>query len=1510
MSSRRMITRSYSGDGRSGHVNGDDVSGSGRPSSRSYLSNVRPENSCSSHRYSQYRPPRSTLCTVMAQLTEETQPFFETTLKSKAVSENSNVKFTCVVTGYPTPEVIWYKDDMQLDRYCGLPKHEIFRNGQNYSLHIYNCTVEDAALYQASASNNKGIVSCSCVLEVGVMNEYKIHQRYFAKLKQKAENKRRELEGKENKEPPGQQQQLRTISPDRTQRKRRSPMEASFTTPRSMEDEGTEKSHPIPAAEAEARLKEAADGQTEERSIPITTRAVSPIMNGQAINENGSKSVTYTYDSVQKIFTSHQPKTPFVKKKIKISSVEESVKADIMAERMSEERKVDGEACIVLSPTESLQYQGSSEEVMEVMSTTDTLNSNSIKEIERHQKKATDEALPINIPSDDEKVCAEGHIELLAQGKQSTVPLYSLCPDIASSTVLHSTNHYLSGTESKKVAELEKEAGRCDAEENSGLYGPSPPVTSTQPSSTPVATAHQSLSNIAEEDVIKMQQEDITAMEVEAKPNATECQLQTAVPPAHETGDMAVDLAKHNTQCFNTAGPIHHASPVHSSLESADTPCETVAASLQPKHEQSSDQLSETETSNDGLKNASVSQPPLQGEVTQAHTRTNRNDAPVNLEPQPTLCTTDDQLPLKTPSERETATDDNQTATLRNPVQAAFDKMTQDTWDHSRGSSESHTVLFTDVQKSPLESPGDEENTPGCNISPTVQQSQVEKAIKTVMQTEIKVDKKAESNEGGTLEIQGDNLYPNERKVEMETEVLSLKLGEQAEIERTMNAGEKQTVNATIEHVACDEFEKKETVMKKAEETHPESQNLKLTRSETTSPHVTNNPEKTRIQNSNKSEQYIKDFREIPKPVSKVISIAELLRSQMKALDVTGGQSVTTKSPNPDGNLFPTTNETEVTTEKRSELRTENRDRTLEVEKSKTDRHTEESSLSTAEIVSNPEDSPLLRERNGTPPIPSATPQELASGARRKIFIPKSKTEDSEATSPADNQSQKEEGPSKSSNLSPGSVMLSASPTLSRRSSVLQPSGPRTPPPERRSPLFNRRKVAQDPPTPSQEPNQQIVTLKTEEKTVEKNKHNPFKAPQVIRKIRGESFSDASGHLKLWCQFFNVLSDSTLKWCRDEVEIAQVKRSAGDETQVNLAIVQASSRDCGVYGCTITNEHGTDSTDFLLSADILAGMSLREDLGVGEEIEMTPLLLNKGLADSGVWGNKFFGRVMMQESRIGEGCTHKVWRAKVIYGLEPVFESGTTCIIKVCSPITYAGKQETHLVEMNMGITQRVCRIQNLAREYCKVFSAEARVIENFGKSLEVIPVYLMYRPANTIPHATVETDLKGVYLKYSRLDDTGRLVMRTASEVEQKCCALQHWIHQWTNGNLLLTRMEGVDTKITNVGISIKSTGYQGLSVTGNPEVFEQFVSQHQCNYYCGLLSLRSLKAMDSLQMPSKPKGSRSPLLQRKMASGSSSPQSSRKAAVSPRMPRKSESEHDSSKAPTKQITDKRSLR
>lgn len=95
---------------------------------------------------------------------------------------------------------------------------------------------------------------------------------------------------------------------------------------------------------------------------------------------------------------------------------------------------------------------------------------------------------------------------------------------------------------------------------------------------------------------------------------------------------------------------------------------------------------------------------------------------------------------------------------------------------------------------------------------------------------------------------------------------------------------------------------------------------------------------------------------------------------------------------------------------------------------------------------------------------------------------------------------------------------------------------------------------------------------------------------------------------------------------------------------------------------------------------------------------MTPMIFSKGVADSGAWGNKFFGRVMMQESHIGDGCSHKVWRAKVIYGLEPVFESGNTCIIKVRNYIPYGGKGERCLTDKNLEIITQV--LQSLISRY------------------------------------------------------------------------------------------------------------------------------------------------------------------------------------------------------------------
>lgn len=57
---------------------------------------------------------------------------------------------------------------------------------------------------------------------------------------------------------------------------------------------------------------------------------------------------------------------------------------------------------------------------------------------------------------------------------------------------------------------------------------------------------------------------------------------------------------------------------------------------------------------------------------------------------------------------------------------------------------------------------------------------------------------------------------------------------------------------------------------------------------------------------------------------------------------------------------------------------------------------------------------------------------------------------------------------------------------------------------------------------------------------------------------------------------------------------------------------------------------------------------------------------------------------------------HKASQVKVIYGLDPVFESGSTCIIKVQSPIAYGTKQESNLAERNLEITKHVSFTEEL----------------------------------------------------------------------------------------------------------------------------------------------------------------------------------------------------------------------
>lgn len=135
------------------------------------------------------------------------------------------------------------------------------------------------------------------------------------------------------------------------------------------------------------------------------------------------------------------------------------------------------------------------------------------------------------------------------------------------------------------------------------------------------------------------------------------------------------------------------------------------------------------------------------------------------------------------------------------------------------------------------------------------------------------------------------------------------------------------------------------------------------------------------------------------------------------------------------------------------------------------------------------ESSPHLSRASSLTLIPSATPVELALGARRKILIAKGKEE---ADNPTTDSQAKRDGMSRRCRSSMEQETPYSSPGQTRKSSVSQ-----TPPPEKRSPLVTRRKAALDVP-PQLEKAGKTNDLETSIKSTEKQKTNPFKGEKPL----------------------------------------------------------------------------------------------------------------------------------------------------------------------------------------------------------------------------------------------------------------------------------------------------------------------------------------------------------------------------------------------------------------------------
>ncbi|XP_053304149.1 alpha-protein kinase 2 [Spea bombifrons] len=382
---------------------------------------------------------------------------------------------------------------------------------------------------------------------------------------------------------------------------------------------------------------------------------------------------------------------------------------------------------------------------------------------------------------------------------------------------------------------------------------------------------------------------------------------------------------------------------------------------------------------------------------------------------------------------------------------------------------------------------------------------------------------------------------------------------------------------------------------------------------------------------------------------------------------------------------------------------------------------------------------------------------------------------------------------------------------------------------------------------PEEEPKSDLKANNAEAVASKDNK----KGPLLIQDIQAELFPDNSVNLKLYCHFGNIHADSTVTWTKESKLLARLHRSPKDYSPVSLAIVQTSVKDQGMYHCTLKNMYGKVTTDFHLTPEVLDQLSRCQDIDGGEEIEFNQLLFREDFITDMYFGGNLHGRIATDDLHFGEGVHRKAFRSKVMCGLLPVFNPGHLCVLKVHNAIAYGTKTNDELVQKNYKLAVQECYVQNTAREYAKIYAEEAGQLEAFGKVPEIIPIFLIHRPANNIPYATVEEELIGDFVKYSIRDGKEINFLRRDSEAGQKCCTFQHWVYERTNGNLLVTDMQGVGMKLTDVGIATLAKGYKGFKGNCSGSFIDQFKALHQCNKYCEILGLTLLRPSSKPKKP-----------------------------------------------------------
>ncbi|TRY98655.1 hypothetical protein DNTS_005899 [Danionella cerebrum] len=354
--------------------------------------------------------------------------------------------------------------------------------------------------------------------------------------------------------------------------------------------------------------------------------------------------------------------------------------------------------------------------------------------------------------------------------------------------------------------------------------------------------------------------------------------------------------------------------------------------------------------------------------------------------------------------------------------------------------------------------------------------------------------------------------------------------------------------------------------------------------------------------------------------------------------------------------------------------------------------------------------------------------------------------------------------------------------------------------------------------------------------------------PRVVAEIQAEPVPADPQNILLWCQFSPVSSDANIKWTKEETVLSEMSEVEKLDERFTLTISKACSKDLGLYKCSLSATNVSVSTsEYHLTSEVLMELVIPSHEqhaepgivdGDEESIQCSPLLFKEDFLSDQYFGENQPASILTEKVHFGEGMHRKAFRTTLREGNLPRFRPGHPCVLKVHNAINYGTKSIEELIQKNYSLA-----VENTAREYIKAYNCVARSAEAFGEVPEIIPIYLVHRPSNEIPYATLEEELLGDFVKYSVRDGKEINLMRKDSEAGQKCCAFQHWVYSQTEGNLLVTDMQGVGMRLTDVGIATGKKGYKGFRGNCATTFIDQFKALHQCNRYCEILGLMSLQ-------------------------------------------------------------------